>query len=352
MVWQLASRLAAWAPDEARELLAAAPVDAELLDVAQLAELLGRVFAVTGAWPLAAAAFTDAAASWTGLDDARAEALTALAAALPLAPFASEEAALAAELALVERCLDADRPPPIVERAVVELRRTLAPRPLLGRLEATCRLAPLEVALLVAAVAPILRPELPTGSAEAWGPWLAAASLTTVVDLGRLVDLGLLQPGPVLAPAPALVSRLLGRTTVEAPLGVHLRRVAPGARPGDAAALARALVLSGGVAVVVGPPGTGRAATLARVLAERGLGLFEAQLGGHGRRTALIGAAVEARLHGALLVIDLDAWEAPDLDALVALAPIAVVASAEPALPDELRAFTLTRPAAVGSDPP
>lgn len=351
-VWERAARLAAWAPDEARELLADASPEGDVLDVARLAELLGRVFAVTGAWELAAAAFTDAAATWTGLDEQRAAALAALAAALPLAPFTSDDEALAAELAVIARCLDPEAPPPIVERAIVELRRALVPRQVIGRLEATCGLAPLEVALLMAAAAPILAPGLPSAPVAAWAPLLEAASLTAAVDLDRLVALGLLQPGPALVPAPALVSRLLGRTTVEAPLGGRLRRIAPGPPPPDAAVLARALVLGGGVAVVVGPAGTGRAATVARVVAERGLGLFEAQLGGRASDAALTGAAVEARLHDGLLVVDLDAWDAPPLELLVALAPIAVVTTTEPALPDEVRAFTLTASDEVGSAAP
>ncbi len=343
-MWDRAARLAAWAPDEARELLMDASPEGDVLDVARLAELLGRVFAVTGAWDLATTALADAAASWQDLAPARADALAAIAAALPVAPFASDAEALEAELVLVVRCLTDDEPP-VVERALVELRRAQAPRAITGRLEATFGLSPLEVAYVMAAVAPILLDGFPAVPASAWAPRIAASCLTTTASPARLLALGLLQPGPGLPPAPALVSWLLGRTTIAQPTGIQLHRIAPGATPPDADALAVRLLTDRRIGVVVGPPGSGRAAAMAAILAHRGGALFEAHVGALVRHVALTGAALEARLHGGLLALDLDAWGPLDADllgALAAVAPLVVIASADPAIPEELRAFTLT----------
>ncbi|MCX5747456.1 MAG: hypothetical protein NT062_33750, partial [Proteobacteria bacterium] len=119
-IWDRAWRLAAWAPDAARELVTAAREEADdPHDAERALEILARVFATTGAWELAADAFASAAAAWDRDDPARALALRAVATQLPLAPFADDASALAAELDVVTR---AHAAAPLVRRTIVELR--------------------------------------------------------------------------------------------------------------------------------------------------------------------------------------------------------------------------------------
>ena len=342
-LWHYASRLVAWAPDEARELLVGAPHDGDPLHEIRVAELLGRVFAVTGAWDLARRATHTAAAAWLAPEPARAVALRGLAESFPLAPFRDDAEALAAELELVRQVVDGARPMPVVRRAVVEIRRALEPRVLSGRLEHALALSPPELALLVAATAHVLDPTLPALPADRWEPLVRSSSLLAGTRIDRLVRLGAIVATPELVASPAIVSWLLGRTRREDFAGVRLIPIAPAAPPADARLLALELAAGDRVAVVVGPAGTGRRATLAAILASRGVGLWELEPSSSASAEEIRFANLEARLHGALAVVDLDRWSAPDLELVSALAPIAIVTEREPALHEDRRAFTLVR---------
>src|SRR5439155_22750121 len=129
-----AARIASWAPDEARELIAQVePTDD--IGVARAAELLARIGAVTGAWELAREAYAEAAAAWEPLDARRATALRAIATCMPLQAFGTDIDAVASEVELVQRIFDDNRPAPIVQRAVVELRRVQEPLHVTGMIE-------------------------------------------------------------------------------------------------------------------------------------------------------------------------------------------------------------------------
>lgn len=343
-IWQRASRIVAWAPDDARDLLIAASGDGgdDDLALAGTSELLARAFAVTGAWDLAGQAFEAAAASLQATDAARAHALRGIAAQLPLEPFASDGEAIDAELDLIARAVDPQAPAPVVRRAVVELRRSLAPRRITGVLEAAFEISAMELAFVMAAAAPILRPEsTPLLPASAWGPLIASSSLGVTADCARLLRLGIVREAPELVPHPALVSRLLGRTEVVNPSGVHLRRIPPIGKVGPGADdLARDLVTGTGIGVVVGPTGSGRRTAIANLVARRGLATYSASTV-VGTPAALIDAAVEARLHGGLIIIDLDEWPGIELATVAGLAPIVAVSTFDPPIPRELRAFTM-----------
>jgi hypothetical protein len=348
--WYGPRRLAAWAPDDAREeivTLGAGTVALDDADLARAGELLAKVFAVTAQWELARAAYADAAAAWQPLDPGRAIALATLAASLPLPPVASDQDAVAAELDLVRRSIGRDQAPPLARRSLLEVQRALAPRQIVGRIEAAFGLAPEELAILMGAVASILEPDaVPLLPFEGWTTVLADSLLDAQPDVGRLVGSGLVRVTPALVPHPNLISRLLGRATLEPPTGVRFEPlVARGPAPDEISRLSRSLMVNGGVAAIVGPARTGRhtfAAHVAQAAGQRALAVHPVLGGGP---EALVDAAFEARLFDALLVIDLDAWRAVGLSslALPALGPVIAVSRDEPALPRDERVFTVHR---------
>jgi hypothetical protein len=152
-VGESAARMVAWAPDDARELLAGVASGGDEHDdvaLAHTSELMAKAFAITGAWKLAREGYGLAAASWRPHDPTRAFALGELAKRLPLEPFRHDADAIEAERLLVDRMRGEDAAPPLLLRAVTEIRRALAPRPITGRSEAACGRAPMEAALLLA----------------------------------------------------------------------------------------------------------------------------------------------------------------------------------------------------------
>ena len=312
-VWHEASRIAAWAPDTARELVTAI-IPEQPFDDARAAELLGRIFAVTGAWQVARAAFREAADAWEPGDAARAVAVRGVGDQFPLAPFSDDADAVAAELDVVRRALDPSAPPPVVRRTVVELRRALPPVRVTGQLEANLGLSPAELALVLAAAAAVLDPEIPALTAVAWESLIAASMLGPSSHVTRLVRLGAIAETPELVAAPAIASWLAGRRTLEQTPGVRLRRL-PAAPPPAVLRDARALVLDGASVVVEDPE------VLAGELAVAGRALFELVVSPEAPRSSIVAASLEARLHGGFPLIDRDAID----DQLAGeLAPIAV----------------------------
>ena len=340
---EAARRLAAWAPDAARDRLTALleAGTGDDLALAAASEVLAKVFAVTGAWELAAQAYEQAAAVHEDLGDpALAGELRAVAARFPLAPYADAREALAAELAIIEAALRGA--PPTADRYVAELRRALPPRPLLGRLEAAFALAPEEVELLAAAIASAIEPaRIPARSAAAWADLLGGDPLGDA----RLRAIGLCRGAPELHAHPGVVSRLLGRERLEPPAGLRMRSITPGAPPERVAELAAALV---GPAIGV-VHGTGpRKAVAAAIAHHLGWELLLA----HPRLGALpellADAVIEATLFGSLVAVDLDRWRAQGTDlaadggaALAARGPLFALAAGDPPLALSHRAFTL-----------
>jgi hypothetical protein len=137
-----------------------------------------------------------------------------------------------------------------------------------------------------------------------------------------------------LAPHPGLVSRLLGRTTVEQPIGVSLQTIAPTEPPLGADVFAHALLVGGGIGVGAD------VGALAAVAARCGFGVMAAHPGAAASPLGLTAAIVEAGLHGALVVIDVDEWPADRLPELVG--PLLVTGKRDPRIPPERRAFTLS----------
>jgi hypothetical protein len=340
-----AARIAAWAPDEARELIAALPEEARDNDIAhaRATELLARIGAITGEWALASAAYVAAAESWDVLDPVRAMALRAIGGCMPLAPFGSDIDALAHEIDLVRRIFDPEVPAPVVLRAVVELRRAISPTSITAMLERTFLLSPGELAYVMAVAAPNLEPGCaPRLGAADWKPLLGSSSLDGPVDVGRALSTGLVRSGLVrggageLTPHPALISRLLGRTTIEQPIGVTLRPVVPAHAPLETDVFAHALVVSGGIGV------GDDVGSLAAVAARAGYAVMAAHPDVAATPAGLATAIVEAGLHGALVVIDLDSWPLERLPELVG--PLLVTSKRDPRIPPERRAFTLSSP--------
>ena len=327
-----AARIASWAPDEARELIAQVePTDD--VGVARAAELLARIGAVTGAWELAREAYGEAAAAWEALDARRAAALRAIATCLPLQAFGTDIDAVASEVELVRRIFETDRPAPIVQRAIVELRRTQEPRHVTGLIERAFGLTPGEMAYVMAAAAPALEadvvPQLP---ASDWQPLLGSSSLDGPAPPGRALASGLVKETPALTAHPALISRLLGRTTLENPIGMTLRFVTPGAPPPDADALARSLILDRKIGV------GDSVETLAAIAARRGLKVLAARA--QSASTIALGAAIlEAGLHGGIVAIAAEEWRNIKLPTE---GPLLVVAKTQVPIPPGHRAFTLS----------
>jgi hypothetical protein len=345
--WREPHRLAGWAPDDARELLVAlAASDGGDLALAHTTETLAKVFAVTSAWDLARGAYLAAANAWDPLHAPRAAALRVVVAELPLAPFATNAEAIAAELDLLRAAFDATWPPPLAARALVELRRSLAPRPITGRIEAAFGLAPEDLALAIAAAAPIIDADAaPLLALHDWTPLLRAQTAFSL-DPTRVLALGLVRATPKLVPHPAFASRLLGRAGLEQPTGARMGLVEPcGDVPGDVDTLATALVIRNAIAVVIGASGSGRRSALAHIARRRGRRLYTAHPLAGATPDTLVDAAIEARLHDGVLAVDLDAWRergvAFETAQLAALAPIAVVSRDEPEIPPAARAFTM-----------
>lgn len=330
-------RIAAWAPDDARELATAnAPLDEDQLVIAY--ECLARVFAVTASWALAYDAYIAASLTVAPFDAARAAAFCGTAAQLPLAPFARDRDATAAEIDLVARCVAGETP--IVRRSVVEIRRALAPRAITGRFEAAFGLAPEDTALAMAAVASIVDPaSCAPRTASAWHELLAPSLFGRRGNVERLVGLGLCVETPVLVPHGAVVGRLLGRTTLEQPPGIVLDPIVRRELAIELVEPARELALRGGLAVIVGPAGSGRHACAARIAELCGRAAFAARPGAGAADFA--SAAIEAGLHDGFAVFDLEAWAtrgvAPDLGRHCAF----VIAREDPAIALDRRAFTL-----------
>lgn len=327
-----AARIASWAPDEARELIAQVePTDD--VGVARAAELLARIGAVTGAWDLAREAYTEAAAAWEALDARRAAALRAIATCLPLQAFGTDIDAVASEVELVRRIFEDDKPAPIVQRAVVELRRVQAPMHVTGLIERAFGLTPGEMGYVMAAAAPALEADVvPRLAASDWQPLLGSSSLDGPVPAGRALTLGLVRETPALVAHPALTSRLLGRTTLENPIGMTLRFVTPGTPPKDADALARALVIERTIGI------GDSVETLAAIVARRGLKVLAARAQS-ASPIALTAAILEAGLHGAIVAIAAEEWRNVKLPAE---GPLLVVAKTPVAIPPSHRAFTLS----------
>jgi hypothetical protein len=326
--WREVWRIVAWAPDQARDLVVAGEGEvASELDHARAADVLAKVFAVTGAWPLAREAYDHAAESWASLDPARALCARAIAARLPLRAFAGDGEAIAVELDLVARCVRGEAV--TLRRSLVEIQRALHPLAITGRIEAAFRLSPGELALVMAAMASVIGDELRT--VEEWQRVLA-------VDDGieRLVELGVASATPMLVPHPTLASRLLGRTTIEQPRGIRLDLVPTiGRPPREAADLARALA-RGGIGVIYGAPRSGRRTYGAHVAGRTVLAA---------RRVAgdpdITGALREAALHDATVAIDLDEWGLDAIDAFDRNGALIAVSRENPAIPNERRAFTI-----------
>jgi hypothetical protein len=354
-----ARRRASWDPDGARELvIAAGAAGGDQRELAVASELLGRIAAVTGAVTIADQAFASAIDAWVELGEPELAWLAAaMQRALPIRPFTSEREALDAELSLLEPAAPGQNP--LVARALVELRRAVAPRRGPGRVEAAFGLDPAEMALLFAAVASLLDEHLgPLRTAAEWTPRLAPTLIEPPgAAAASLVAAGLVSETPVLVPSPALIGVLLGRARMASPPGVELTRhdgpLAPVPRVAElAAALGRR-----GVGVVHGGSPGARAAAAAAVARRLGFGLAVAAPAGR-EVAALREAAVEARLFDCLIAIDLDAWRDAGVDVAAAVAagalapcePGLVLAAADPPLPASRRAFTLgTRPAEVSS---
>jgi len=341
--WREPRRLAGWEPDLARDvLLALVEEGGDDLALAQTGELLGKVFAVTGEWELARDAYTTAAEAWSELDRVRAEVLRAVASSLPLTPFPGDRDALMTEIAFVRRAFEGE--PPLAERAIAELRRSLAPRPITGRIEAAFGLSPEELALVIAAATPIVDPDAaPILPIDDWLQVLAA-STGVVADPTRLLALGVVRATPDLVPHPGVASRLIGRTSIDHPAGVRLIPVEPiGRSANDTEDLARVLFAGFGIGVLVGPSASGRRTTAARIVGRRGRKLFTARPAQGASANSIVEAALEARLNDGLLAVDLDDWRSRgvDTDLLTQLAPIVVVSRDEPGIPAESRAFTM-----------
>ncbi|HWO20123.1 MAG TPA: hypothetical protein VNO30_15155 [Kofleriaceae bacterium] len=345
--WQLA----AWAPDAARDRLAAlleAGSDDDAL-LASASEVLGKVFAVTGAWALAAQAYEQAAAVHDTLGHpALAGALREVFARFPLAPFADDGEALAAELAVIEA---AQRGTAVAaERRIAELRRALPPRPITGRLEAAFALGPEEMSLLMAAIAGGIDPlRYPARSTAEWSALLGGGggggTSRGALDDRRLLAIGLCRGGLALVPHPGVVSRLRGRDRLESPPGLRLRAVAPAAAPERADELAAALV--GPALGVIHGPGP-RAAVAAAIAARLGWQLYLAHPRLGANQEQVEDAIIEATLFGGLLALELDRWRRLGIDpvrdggaALARRGPLLVLAAGDPAIAPRHRAFTI-----------
>jgi hypothetical protein len=354
-----ARRRAAWDPDGARELVIAAGAEGgDDRDLAAASEVLGRIAAVTGADAIADRSFAAAIDAWVAAHEPeRAWAAAAMQRALPVRPFGGDREALAAELSLLAPARAGENP--LATRALVELRRAVAPRAAPGRTEARFGLSPNEMALLFAAVGSLLDERLgPLRTAAAWAPRLAPSLVAPLGDAAdSLAATGLVTATPELVPSPALVGVLLGRRRPESPPGVALVRF-EGARVRVAQLDALAAALGrGGVGVVCGATLAARAGAAAEVAARLGFGLVIATPRGHDA-AALREAAVEARLFECLLAIHLDAWIDAGVDviaaieagALTACAPGLLLASVDPTLAEDRRAFTVgARAAGVSS---
>ncbi|MBV8759882.1 MAG: hypothetical protein JO257_21510 [Deltaproteobacteria bacterium] len=294
-----AARIATWAPDEARELIARVePTDD--IGVARAAELLAKIGAVTQQWELAREMYDDAAGAWEAHDAARAAALRAIGRCLPLAAFTTDVDAIASEVEIVRRVFEEGRPAPVVQRAVTEIRRALTPRPITGVIERAFGLSPGEMAYVMAAAAPQLEADvLPVTGVDDWRELLGASSLDGEVPLGRAAPL--VKETPALVAHPALVSRLLGRATVENPIGCTASFVTPGAAPANAEELARTLVVDR--RILAGE----RVDQLAAIAARRELRVLHVRAQA-ASSLALAAAVVEAGLHGAIAAIDAEEW--------------------------------------------
>lgn len=346
--------LAAWAPDAARErliaLLEAAAGDDAVL--AEASEVLGKVFAVTGAWSLAARAYHQAAATWAELGQvALAASLRELADRFPLAPFADDQEALTAELAV----LDAAQRGVTAGDRLVELRRALPPRPITGWLEASFALAPEEMRLVMAAVASIL--DAASYPARTTAGWSTVLTGGPGLDDGRLLASGLCRATPMLCPYPGLVSRLLGRDRLEQPQGVRLEMVSPGVAPSGAPDAIAALV---GPSIGVIHGGGARGAAAAAIAAGQGWNAIAAHAVLGAAPASLTAAALEARLFRGLIAVDLDAWRELGVElvggdggaALALRGPLFALAADDPAIAARHRAFTIQlAPDAVSSRP-
>ncbi|MEZ4367612.1 MAG: hypothetical protein R2939_15250 [Kofleriaceae bacterium] len=347
-------RAAAWAPDAVREAIVAQLADAaardDLIERAQLAEILARVFAVTAAWELATLAYAHAAAAWDEAGDAlRGATLRSIARTFPLAPLATDAEAVAAERELVRRVL-VDDAPPLVRRAVLDLRRRWrrggSPAP--SRRPSAWR--PEQVALLMAACASVLDDASgPPRPATAWAAQLGPSLRAELDDLDRLVELGLCRATPNLVPHPAVVSRLLGRTALEHLPGARLVTVDDDRRATAPAGTAARLAL-GEMTLIVGGDRAGRRRIVAAIAGQRGQPALVAEPGPGARLATLVDAGREARLHGAVLAVELDAWRAAGVelddaaatDAVRAAGPVLLAEAPPRQLGLELRALAVT----------
>lgn len=337
--WDSAARMVAWAPDDARDLLASLAHGGDGQDEVALAhtsELIAKAFAITGAWELARDGYLLAADSWRPHDPARALALGELAKQLPLAPFRDDLEAIAAERALVARVRDEAAAPPLLLRAVTEIRRALAPRPITGMIEAACGLAPMEAALVLALAS---EPRAFAGMTLELCQEQLAPSQWYDGGLDRVVALGLVTAAPRIAAHPRLVSRLAGRIALEMPRGLRVERIAASrAAAVDADAQRRtSALLASGIARV----GAGQLDAAARLLGERGLRLCAVYPIAGDPSDLLADAAVEVRAHGAVLALDHAAWSFAPPELLASLAPVVVAGGDDALFADDPRTFQL-----------
>jgi len=253
-------------------------------------------------------------------------------------------------------------PPPLVRRAVGEVRRALAPRVVTGRIEAAFALPPEAATLLFAVAAPLLDESLgPLRTHEAWASLLAGSSLDPDVGIDMLVHAGLVRETPELVPHPSLIARLLGAGALAPPSRLSFAELTPrGARLGDDERAATALAICGGLGCVRGGTGGERQRIAARIAADLGWRALLAQPRLGVDLATLRDAAREVRLHGAVLVLDLEAWRAVDVDLvspeaialLGVIAPVVVLAAADEPSLAPLRAFSIQADAEQVSSPP
>jgi hypothetical protein len=342
-------RIAAWAPDAARDLLITAIADGgDDIALAAATEVLAKLVAVTGAWELARASVDQAAEIRRSLGDlASAAALVELGARFPLAPFGYDAEALEAELSLI--CAAVSGELSKLDRAIVEIRRALTPRSLTGNIEAWFRLTPSETLLLMAAVGSVTDPRCgPPRSAEIWHRVLGGAD--DAAD--QLVSRGLATSVGELVPAPRAVSRLLGRNELDPPATIRLVRPPSSRDHRDHRPLSEALVDRSRYGVVLGSRVS--ASELAAGIARRAHAtscVVAIPILTTGQPTAsdLAEMVIEGRLFGAVVAVDYTAWQQagvdlarPDIAARVlSCGPVVVTAGEDPPLPREWRSFTV-----------
>ena len=336
-------RIAASDPDAARELVFTT-VDGDENSLVLAQECLAKVFAVTGSWDLARAAYMGAAASSDPLDAARAAAFRGTSECLPVLRFTSDREAIAAELDLVVRCLAGEVP--ATRRMLVEIRRALQPASTLARIAAVFGLGPEDVSLMMAAVASIaIADQVSRRTPAEWNEVLVPSQLGRCGSVERLVHHRLCAAIPQLVPHPSLVSRLLGRCELDHPSGIRLDSLDVVVQPLPTS-LSRVLLTTRGIAIIHGEPATARTACAAAIGAQCGRRVFAMRPSAGAESADFASAALEAALHGGMLAIDLDDWSARGIEIaafsdLIARTSMFVLGRHAAAIPADRVAFLL-----------